>query len=110
MSSEPAPEQTVVGEEDARVFAVLAGGPSKAGEHWQVDLLAVAPGRSLEAFAPRLLAIADALAADEGLASVCLTVEAPTHDVHALLDHEGFRVAREEGGKISMTRPVVPQG
>src|SRR5829696_3863569 len=64
--AEPAIENTVVGE-DGAVFAVLAGRPGE-GETWQVDVLAVASDHSFDEFGSRLLAIADALAADEGLA------------------------------------------
>jgi GNAT superfamily N-acetyltransferase len=107
-AAEPAIEDTVVGE-DGAVFAVLAGRPGE-GETWQVDVLAVAPDHSLDEFGSRLLAIADALAADEGLAAVRVTVEKPTHDVRVVLEREGFRTEQEHGGKLTMTRPVVPQG
>ena len=107
--AQPPIENTIVGD-DGGVFAVLAGRPADKGDAWQVDLLAVAPERSFDEFGSRLLAVADALAADEGLAMVRLTVERPTHDVQAVLDREGFRPEREQGARLSLARPVVPQG
>jgi N-acetylglutamate synthase-like GNAT family acetyltransferase len=101
-------ENTIVGEDNGRVFAVLAGSPAE-GDAWQVDVLALAPERSFDEFAPRLLAIADALAADEGLATVRLTVDQATDHVLAVLDREGFR-SDGAGAALSMSRPVVPQG
>jgi N-acetylglutamate synthase-like GNAT family acetyltransferase len=108
MKGEPAVENTIVGEEDGRVFAVLAGRPAER-DAWQVDVLAVAPERSFDEFGPRLLAVADALAADEGLARVRLTVDQATDHVLDVLDREGFR-SDGEGAALSMSRPVVPQG
>ena len=77
LTGEPAPDKTVVGEEDGRIFAVLTGGPAQ-GDVWHVEVLAVAPADSFDEFGPRLLAIADALAADEGLARVDLAVDQAT--------------------------------
>jgi hypothetical protein len=107
-AAEPAIENTVIGE-DGAVFAVLAGRPGE-GEAWQVDVLAVASDRSFDEFGSRLLAIADALAADEGRAAVRLTAEKLSDDVRAVLEREGFRVEHEQGGKLTMARPVIPQG
>ncbi len=55
-----------------------------------------------------MLAVADALAADEGLASVTVDPGALDPAVRAILDAEGFRSA--EDGSGLMTRPFVPQG
>jgi hypothetical protein len=104
---ETAVENAIVGE-DGKLFAVLAGSPA-GGDAWQIDVLAVAPERSFDEFGPRLLAIADALAADEGLASVRLTVDQATDHVLAVLDQEGFR-PDGQGAVLSMIRAVVPQG
>ena len=106
---EPAADKTVVGEEDGRIFAVLTGGPAQ-GDVWHVEVLAVAPDRSLDEFGPRLLAIADALAADEGMARVDLAVDQATDHVLAVLDREGFRGDGTENAGLLMSRPVVPQG
>ncbi len=108
-TDEPSIENTIVGEESGRVFAVISGRPAE-GNAWHVDVLAVAPERSFDEFGPRLLAIADALAADEGLAAVRLTVDQATDHVLAVLDHEGFRSDGSKKGSLSMSRPVVPQG
>jgi N-acetylglutamate synthase-like GNAT family acetyltransferase len=105
--AEPAIEDTIVGE-DGTLFAVLAGRPA-ARDTWQIDVLAVAPERSFNEFGSRLLAIADALAADEGLATVRLVVDQATDHVLAVLDQEGFR-PDGQGAVLSMIRPVVPQG
>jgi ribosomal protein S18 acetylase RimI-like enzyme len=105
---EPAADKTVVGEEGGRIFAVLTGGPE--GDVWHVEVLAVAPADSFDEFGPRLLAIADALAADEGLARVDLAVDQATDHVLAVLDREGFRGDGSENAGLLMSRPVVPQG
>jgi ribosomal protein S18 acetylase RimI-like enzyme len=75
-----------------------------------VDVLAVARERSFDEFGQRLLAIADALAADEGLATVRLTVDQATDHILGVLDREGFRHDGSDGSALSMSRPVVPQG
>ena len=106
---EPAADKTVVGEEDGRIFAVLTGGPAE-GDVWYVEVLAVAPADFFDEFGPRLLAIADALAADEGLATVRLTVDQATDHVLAVLDREGFRGNGSQNTGLLMSRPVVPQG
>jgi GNAT superfamily N-acetyltransferase len=105
--AEPEAENMIVGD-DGGVFAVLSGRPAGEGA-WRIDLLAVAPERSFDEFGSRLLAIADALAADEGLARVRITVDQATDHVLAILDREGFRSDDVEG-TLSMSRPVVPQG
>lgn len=94
---------TIVAEEGGRVVAAISGHPE--GETWRVDLLTVAPERRAE-LTPRLLAIADALASDEGLASVTFD-DAGDEVLRALLDQEGFRHAGQ-GGRLA--REVVPQG
>jgi hypothetical protein len=96
---------TVVAEEGGAIRAVLVGAPADA-ESWQIDLLAVTPDRAAELL-PRILAVADALAADEGLASVRLRLGELAPGVAALLDQEGFRPA---GSPQVLARPVVPQG
>ena len=103
---EPAADKTVVG---GRIFAVLTGGPAE-GDVWHVEVLAVAPTDVFDEFGPRLLAIADALAADEGLARVDLAVDQATDHVLAVLDREGFRSDGSENAGLLMSRPVVPQG
>ena len=107
---EPSLENVIVGEENGRLFAVLAGRRVEAGDTWQVEVLVVSPERSFNEFGARLLAIADALAADEGLAKVNLHVDQATDHVLAVLDHEGFRRDGLENAAVSMSRPVVPQG
>ena len=89
----------------AGALAVLDGRPD--GETWRIDALAVARERVGE-LGPRVLAVADALAADDGLASVTLDPAALDPALRAVLDQEGFRPA--EGGNGMMVRPVVPQG
>lgn len=97
------PVDCVLAEEGGAVIAVLDGRPN--GETWRVDALAVAHERVAE-LGPRILAIADALAADEGLFSVTLDPSALDPDLRAILDQEGFRVG--EGGLL--VRPVIAQG
>lgn len=101
----PPEGDAVVAEEGGRITAALSGRP-EAGA-WRVDLLAVAPDRLAE-LAPRILAVADALAADDGLAAVTLDANRVGPDLRALLDREGFRA--REGGSALLSRPVVPQG
>ncbi|MDB5512769.1 MAG: hypothetical protein JWR08_2252 [Enterovirga sp.] len=99
----PDPAEAVVAEEGGTVAAVLDGRPS--GETWRVDALAVANERVAD-LGPRILAVADALAADDGLASVTIDPRALDPALRAMLDAEGFR----PGGNGLMVRPVVPQG
>ena len=94
---------TVVAEEGGRVVAALSG--HAEGETWRIDLLSVTPERHAD-LTPRLLAVADALAADEGLVSVVFD-DAGDEIVRALLDREGFRPAGQ-GGRL--VREVIPQG
>lgn len=101
--SGPAPADAVVAEEDGAIVAVLDGRPD--GEALRVDALAVASGRVAD-LGPRILAVADALAADDGLFSVLLDPNALDPELRALLDQEGFRLDADG----LMTRPVVPQG
>ena len=103
----PEVENTIVAD-DGELFAVLSGRPAGKGA-WQINVLAVAPERSFDEFGSRLLALADALAADEGLTRVRLTVDQATDHILQVLDREGFRNDGTEG-KLSMSRPVVPQG
>jgi hypothetical protein len=98
------PGQGVVADESGRIVGALAGGIS--GETWRVTALAVAPER-LDDLGRRILAVADALAADEGLAAVTLDASGLGEAWQPLLDQEGFRPAGQ-GGWLS--RPVVPQG
>lgn len=94
---------TVVADEGGRVVAAMSGHPD--GETWRIDLLAVAPERRAD-LTPRLLAVADALASDEGLASVVID-DAGDEVVRALLDQDGFR-PNGQGGRLA--REVIPQG
>lgn len=94
---------TVVAEECGRVVAALSGHPD--GETWRIDLLAVAPERRTD-LTPRLLAVADALASDEGLASVVFD-DPGDAILSALLDQEGFRPT---GQGCRLARQVIPQG
>ena len=111
-------EGSVVADEGGRVFAALVGRPAKNQDTWRIDALAVAPDRSFDEFGARLLALADALAADEGIFSVSLMAETANDEVRAILDREGFRAdgapgsaaGQGAGGGVLMTRPVVPQG
>jgi N-acetylglutamate synthase-like GNAT family acetyltransferase len=107
------PEDAVVGGDPGELFAALVGRPDKEADAWRIEALAVAPGRSFDEFGTRLLAVADALAADEGLRSVSLVLETVSEEVRAIVDREGFRPdGTGQGGErgLSMTRPVVPQG
>jgi hypothetical protein len=101
----PAPGEAVVAEEDGEVVAVLDGRPD--GQAWRIDAAAVFHERVGE-LGPRVLRLADALAAEDGLFSVVLDPAALDPEMRALLDEEGFRPA--EGGRGLMERPVVPQG
>jgi hypothetical protein len=103
-------EDTVVADETGRITAVLSGAPE--GETWRITSLEIAPERLAE-LAPRILAVADALAADEGLASVTLEASGFAQDMLAIVDQEGFRPAPDaagQGGSRTLVRPVVPQG
>lgn len=95
--------KTVVADENGRLVAVMSG--YAEGETWRIDLLAMALERRADLM-PRLLAVADALAADEGLASVVID-DAGDEVVRALLDQDGFRPAGQ-GGRLA--REVIPQG
>ncbi|NNM72107.1 hypothetical protein [Enterovirga aerilata] len=100
-----APGEAVVAEEDGEVTAVLDGRPD--GGAWRVEALAVFHERVAE-LGPRVLRIADALAAEDGLGSVVLDPASLDPQMRALLEEEGFRPA--DGGAGLMERPVVPQG
>ena len=103
--SGPAPAEAVVAEEDGEIVAVLDGRPD--GETWRVDALAVFHERVGE-LGPRVLRLADALAAEDGLFSVQLDPKTLDPELRAILEEEGFRPAERAGGL--MERPVVPQG
>ncbi|MDB5558830.1 MAG: hypothetical protein JWQ36_1764 [Enterovirga sp.] len=103
--SGPAPAEAVVAEENGRVVAALDGRPD--GETWRVDAVAVLHERVGE-LGPRVLRLADALAAEDGLAAVVLDPASLDPELRALLEEEGFRPAPE--GRGLMARPVVPQG
>ncbi len=94
---------TVVAEEGGRLVAALSG--HAEAETWRIDLLAVTPEHRAD-LTPRLLAIADALASDEGLASVTFD-DGGDEVLRALLDQEGFRPGGQ-GGRLA--REVIPQG
>jgi hypothetical protein len=102
-------ESTVVADEASGITAVLSGRPE--GETWRIATLAVAPDRR-DQLAPRILAIADALAADDGILSVTLDPAGLGNEMLAILDQEGFRQADAagQGGSRPLVRPVVPQG
>ena len=100
-----APTGGVVAEEEGSVVAIMSGEP--AGDAWRIEAIAVRPDKVAE-LGPRILAVADALAADEGLAVVSLRTGALAPDFRAILDGEGFRPAGD--GDDAMERPVVPQG
>jgi hypothetical protein len=103
-------ENTVVADETGRITAVLTGEPE--GETWRITALGVAPERRDE-LAPRILAVADALAADEGILSVTLDARGFGQEMLAILDQEGFRPVQDgagQGGSRTLVRPVVPQG
>ena len=103
-------EHTVVADETGRITAVLSGAPE--GETWRIAALEIAPER-LRELGPRILAVADALAADEGLASVTLDASGFAQDMLQVLDQEGFRPTADgagQGGSRTLVRPVVPQG
>ena len=99
------PAECVVAEEGGTLFAVLDGRPE--GATWRIDALAVARERAAD-LGPRVLAVADALAADDGLESVTLDPASLDPEMRRILDGEGFRPA--EDGSGLMVRPVVPQG
>jgi hypothetical protein len=100
-------EGAVLVEEAGRITAVLSGEPD--GETWRIRAVAVAANR-MEELAPRILAVADALAADEGLLSVSVDAGPFGPDMLAMLDREGFRPSTGQGGSRWLVRPVVPQG
>ena len=102
-SPPPPAAQVVVAEEDGRLSAALAGAVS--GQAWSVVGLHVDPDR-LDELGPRILAVADALAADEGLAAVTIAVDGLSSELRAVLDREGFR----PGQGSTLVRPVIPQG
>jgi hypothetical protein len=97
----------VVAEEDGQITAILTG--AIQGETLRVTALATAP-RSQEELIPRILAVADAIAADEGLAAVVLDPSPFGAEMLAILDQKGFRPADEKGQPQLLSRPVVPQG
>ena len=103
--SGPAPGEAVVADEGGQITALLDGRPD--GEAWRVEALAVLHERVGE-LGPRVLRLADALAAEDGLFSVVLDPKALDPEMRALLEEEGFRPA--EGRAWLMERPVVPQG
>ncbi len=103
--SDASPAECVVAEEDGVIVAVLDGRPD--GEAWRVDALAVFHERVAE-LGPRVLRLADALAAEDGLFSVLLDPTALDPELRALLAEEGFSPA--EGSAGLMERPVIPQG
>jgi ribosomal protein S18 acetylase RimI-like enzyme len=133
----------VVGDEGGRVTCVLFGYRSEielsdladapdilhpvirlaaqAPDTWHVDSVAVAPPFRRRGLGTRLLRIADALAAEEGLTQTSLIVAEANEGARRLYEREGYRcVAREpsaphprlpaRGDWLLMTRPVVPQG
>jgi hypothetical protein len=95
--------QAVIAAENGRVFGFLSG--LEEGESWAVRALWLAPGWE-DQLAPRILAVADAIAADEGLAFVRLDKAVAQDGLSPLLDQEGFR----PDGSSSLRRPVIPQG
>ena len=95
--------QAVVAGENGRVFGFIAGDTD--GEVWALRSFWVAPGWE-DQLAPRILAVADAIAADEGLAFVRLDKAVAQDGLATLLDQEGFRP--DEDG--ALRRPVIPQG
>lgn len=97
-----APAEAVVAEEDGQVTAVIDGRPD--GESWRVDALAVLNERAGE-LGPRILRLADALAAEDGLFRVVLDPAALDPEIRTLLEEEGFRPA--ESGL--MERSVIAQ-
>ena len=136
-------ESAVVGEEGGRVTSLLLGcldnteetdladAPEivhplirlkrRAPKGWHVHALAVVPDHRRQGLGARLLRVADALAADEGLTETSLTVAESNEVARRLYDREGYRVVASEpvvpdprveltGNWLLMTRPVVPQG
>jgi ribosomal protein S18 acetylase RimI-like enzyme len=136
-------ESAVVGEEGGRITSLLLGcldnteetdladAPEivhplirlkrRAPKGWHVHALAVVPEHRRQGLGARLLRVADALAADEGLAETSLTVAESNEVARRLYDREGYRVVASEpvvpdprveltGNWLLMTRPVVPQG
>lgn len=97
--------EAVVADEGGEVTAVLDGRPD--GEAWRVEALAVFHERVGE-LGPRVLRLADALAAEDGLGSVVLDPASLDPEIRALLEEEGFRPVADKAGL--MERPVVPQG
>jgi hypothetical protein len=103
-SAKVVPGRTVLAEEAGRVVALLDG--EEDGEAWRVTALFVAESR-LDELGRRILAVADALAADDGLVNVTLDPASLGDAWRVLLDQEGFRPTGEGGW---LARPVVPQG
>jgi hypothetical protein len=109
-SGSAALSETVVADEGGPLTAMLSGEPD--GEAWRITAVAVAAER-LNDLGPRILAIADALAAEEGLTAVTIDSRGIGPDMLAILDQEGFRPApggAGQGGSPRLVRPVVPQG
>lgn len=98
-----AAEVEVVAEIAGEIRAALSG--RSEGQAWRVTRLAIAADR-LQELGPRLLALTDALAADEGLASVVLNASRLGPDLRAIAEQEGFRAGLDG----ELIRPVVPQG
>jgi ribosomal protein S18 acetylase RimI-like enzyme len=93
----------------------------KAPGRWHVHALTVIPERRGQGLGTRLLRMADALAAEEGVTETSLTVAEQNQGACRLYDREGYRVVASEpvaphprikltGNWLLMTRPVVPQG
>lgn len=103
--SGPSPGEAVVAEQDGRVLAILDGRPD--GEAWRIDALAVLHEEAGD-LGRRVLRLADALAAEDGLFRVVLDPAALDPEIRALLEEEGFRPSGKRVGL--MERAVVPQG
>jgi ribosomal protein S18 acetylase RimI-like enzyme len=136
-------ENAVVGEEGGRVTSLLLGcvdnteatdladAPEiahplirlhrKAPGRWHVHALAVVPECRGQGIGTRLLRMADALAAEEGVTETSLSVAEQNEAACRLYDREGYRAVASEpvvthpriklaGNWLLMTRPVVPQG
>lgn len=97
--------EAVVAEVDGRIVAVLAGRVS--GETWHLETLAADEGH-LADLGPRMLRLADALAAEDEVGAVSVRPDILPDSVGAMLDEEGFVPAADGSGL--MVRPVVPQG
>jgi hypothetical protein len=104
-SGSAALSETVVADEGGPLTAMLSGEPD--GEAWRITAVAVAAER-LNDLGPRILAIADALAAEEGLTAVTIDSRGIGPDMLAILGPGGIPAGSGWGraGRVTAARPA----